>query len=121
MEDPESKTLMNECDFEPGPIKVCFIECRPVKKPLSMRDFTKIIAALLGIQVITTSGIVFMRPMWSLPVGRWFPIVKAGFPTALLYIISYLNILSGPWGSEHSRFWVMSVLCMFGDIIQYAA
>lgn len=104
MEDPESKSLASDFELEIRPIKVCFVDCRPVKKSLSMRDFTKIVSALLGLQIIATTGIVFMRPHWSLPIGRWFSIMST-VPTALMYIIAYFNILSGPWGSENSRFW----------------
>lgn len=103
MEDPESKTLVGVTDI-PSPLTLCSVVFRMKHPTLAMREYAKLAAAILALQLILSIVIVFMRPVWDFPVGRWFPIFAA-LPTCLLYAIMYANLLSGPWGSESSRFW----------------
>ena len=101
MEDPESKnTLMTEEVMNSAPLTLCNILVRiKSDQRLTMQDFCKCTGAMLMLQMVCATGVRFMRPN-----AYWLP-VFALLPTCLLYVVMYLNLMTGPWGSESSRFW----------------
>lgn len=106
MEDPESKTnLVSDDLISFAPLTLCSVVFRLKREKLALRELIKFAAAILCIQIICGVGISFMRPnVKNLPLGRSLPIL-ATMPVCILYVFSYLNIITGPWGSENSRFW----------------
>lgn len=101
MEDLESKnTLMTEEAISSTPLSICNLIFRlKSDQRLTMHDLCKCASAILSLQIICLVAIRFMRTN-----AYWLPVI-AILPTCLLYVIMYLNLLTGPWGSENSRFW----------------
>lgn len=101
MEDPESKnTLMAEEAVSSTPLTLCNLIFRiKSDQRLTMHDLCKCASAILILQLVCFIAIRFMRTN-----AYWLPVI-AILPTCLLYVIMYLNLLTGPWGSENSRFW----------------
>lgn len=99
MEDPESKnTLMTE--ESSAPLTLCNLIVRiKSDQRLTMQDLCRFASAILVLQFICVIAIRFMRTD-----AYWLPVL-AMLPTCLLYIVMYLNLLTGPWGSENGRFW----------------
>lgn len=106
MEDPESKTtLVSEETSTSTPLTICSVLFRLKSNTLSMRELSKCAAATLTVQVICAIAIAFMRPtIENVPLGRWL-VILAISPKCILYVFMYLNLVSGPWGSENSQFW----------------
>lgn len=101
MEDPESKnTLMNEEVVSSMPLTLCNLICRiKSDQRLTMQELCKWASAILILEFVCAIAIRFMRT-----TAYWLPVI-AMLPTCLLYVVMYLNLLTGPWGSENSRFW----------------
>ena len=101
MDDLESKnTLMTE-EIEPSaPLSLCNLVFRlkPDKK-LNMQDVTKCAGAITLIELVIAIAVRYMRPN-----AFWLPVL-ALLPICMLYNIMFLNVTTGPWGSENSRFW----------------
>ena len=106
MEDPESKSgLVSDDSISYAPLTLCSIVFRLKRDKLSLRELIKFAAVILCVQLICAVGILFMRPsVEGAVLGRWF-VVLAMVPACILYIFTYANIVTGPWGSENSRFW----------------
>ncbi len=106
MEDIESKeVLISDDPTVHTPLKLCSIVFRLHKNKLALRELVKFAAAILSIQFICAIAIAFMRPtITGVPQGRWLPIIGL-MPVTILYVFTYANIITGPWGSESSRFW----------------
>ena len=101
MEDPESKnTLMTEEAVSSVPLTLCNLKFRiKSDQRLTMQDLCKCASAILILQLVCGIAIRFMRVN-----AYWLPVL-AMLPTCLLYVVMYLNLSTGPWGSENSRFW----------------
>ena len=107
MDDIESKNTLvtGEDTISSAPLTLCTVVFRLKRSTLAMQELTKFAAALLSVLIISATAILFMRPsLENAPVGRWFAVL-ANLPTCILYIFMYLNLVTGPWGSESSRFW----------------
>ena len=106
MEDPESKELLTSDDVvASAPLTLCSIVFRLKRPKLALRELIKFAAVILCIQMICSIAILFMRPsIDGIPYGRWVS-VFALMPVTILYVFTYANIVTGPWGSEASRFW----------------
>ena len=107
MEDPESKNaLVNDVEPASAPLTMCSIVFRLKREKLALRELIRFAAAVITIQFICLSGILFMRPPLpaQVPIGRWFAVISM-LPICVLYVFIYANLITGPWGSEDSRFW----------------
>jgi len=106
MEDLESKTeLVTDEPISHVPLTFCTIVFRLKRARLALRELIKFAAAILCVQLICSTGILFMRPpVADVALGRWF-VVLSMVPICVLYTFVYANIVTGPWGSEQSRFW----------------
>ena len=101
MEDLEStNTLMTEQVVSSTPLTLCTLVFRlKSDQRLTMQDLCKCASAIITLEFVCAIALRFMRGD-----AYWLPVL-AMLPTCLLYIVMYLNLLTGPWGSENSRFW----------------
>ena len=106
MEDQESKTdLVSDEPMSHAPLTFCSLVFRLKRDRLALRELVKFAAAIMCVQLICATGILFMRPpVANVTLGRYF-VVLSMVPICILYIFVYANIVTGPWGSEKSRFW----------------
>jgi len=107
MADVESKNTLvsGEDTVSSVPLTICTVVFRLKRSTLTMQELTKFATALLTVFVICAIAVLFMRPsLENAPLGRWF-VVLSILPTCILYVFMYLNLATGPWGSESSRFW----------------
>ena len=106
MEDLESKTdLVSDEPMSHAPLTFCSLVFRLKRDRLALRELVKFAAAIMCVQLICATGILFMRPpVANVTLGRYF-VVLSMVPICILYIFVYANIVTGPWGSEKSRFW----------------
>ncbi len=107
MEDPESKNaLVNDVEPASAPLTMCSIVFRLKREKLALRELVRFASAVVTIQFICLYGIFFMRPPLpaQVPFGRSFAVISI-LPICILYVFIYANIITGPWGSEDSRFW----------------
>ena len=108
MEDPESKnSLVNNAPTIPSAIKLCGINIRVKHETLLLSEIIRIACILCLVQTSCAIFIVFLRePIKISFIGniRWLSVASIGIMT-VMYGLIYMNLKSGGWGAEDSRFW----------------
>ena len=101
----ENHTLVDESEPKSTIIKVCSIDFRIQKEPLTLRSFIKLICTIISLEFIIGIGIFFMRA--SIPDVRFlrgYPLIATMF-ICVLYILMYTNLIMNGWGAQDGRFW----------------
>jgi len=104
MEDPEEKkTFVDSPEINEMPLTICSTVCRlSTEVPLTMRELIKTVFSIITLEFICILGIYFMsnESSWALVLG-----ILQMLPVVVLYLSMYVNVITGGWGTDHSRFW----------------